>query len=397
MKIQKFKKLEDEVKKKDFESSYGGLNNLMKGLSILGNLGSIFAASFFMMKLMGGLISSGVIVVIVSFILLISLELIKRVIFNKFSLEFIRSKYNLVKKEVLILMLFSICIICASFYSSLNGAKEFADRDNQIETVITTNISNYEDSLRVNIYQPKIDDTEQEIVDLKVDIKKKDDELTRLNSVLSDRGWLSSNEKRRIKDLKEEIKYNREQIILKENRTVSIQKELDNKVTKYKNEVESKGNEKKDTNKSSGLIFVAISTIIEFIILIGIFFAKYYSYTSYSDFRKKMDKDPKYQKWVLYSEVMDIIFMNDAVVGDKLPTQKDILEFSKMNDIYLSKHELSEFFKLLGALKIVKSNGPYKTIHKEKEEAEDIISKYFKICYIHNTKSSKTSLLLTFL
>lgn len=379
MKIEKFKKLEDEVKKKDFASGYDGLNKLMKGLSVLGNLGSIFAASFFMMKLMGGLISSTIVVVIVSFILLISLELIKRIIFNKFSLEFIRSKYNLVKREVLILMLFSVGIICASFYSSLNGAQEFADRDEQIETVITTDISNYEDSLRVNIYQPKIDVVEQEIVDLKADIKKKDDELTRLNSVLTDRGWLSSNEKRRIKDLKEEIKYIREQIPAKEEKSISIQTELDNKVTEYKDDLESKGNENKDDNKTSSLIFVAISTIIEFTILIGIFFGKYYSFTSYSDFRRKMDKDPKYQKWVLYSEVMDILYMNDAVVGDKLPTQKDILEFAKMNDIYLSKHELSEFFKLLSALKIVKANGPYKSIHKEKEEAEDILSKYFKI------------------
>jgi len=379
MKIQKFKKLEDEVKKKDFESSYNGLNNLMKGLSVLGNLGSIFAASFFMMKLMSGLIPSNIIVAIVSFTLLISLELIKRVIFNKFSLEFIRSKYNLVKREVLTLMFFSICIICASFYSSLNGAQEFADRNEQIETVISTDISNYEDSLRVNIYQPNIDDIKREIVDYKTNIKKKDDELTRLNSVLADRGWLSSNEKRRIKDLKEEIKYNREQITIEEAKTSDIQTELNNKITEYKNNIKLNGNEDKEKNKTNGLIFVAISTIIEFTILIGIFFAKYYSFISYSDFRKRMDKDPKYQKWLLYSEVMDIIFMNDAVIGDKLPTQKDILEFAKMNDIYLSKHELSELFKLLTVLKILNTNGPYKIIHKEKEEAELILSKYFKI------------------
>ena len=379
MKIHKFKKLENEVKKKDFASGYSGVNILMKGLSFLGNLGSIFAASFFMMKLMGGLISSGIVVAIVSFILLISLELIKRTIFDKFSLEFIRSKYNLVKREVVILMFFSIGIICASFYSSLNGAQEFADRNDQIETVIDADINQFEDSLRVNIYQPKIDEIEQEITDMKADTKLKDDEMTLINEKLIERGWLTSSEKGRIKDLKEEKEYNRTQIELKETKVADLNTELETKVTDYKNDVETDGATDKEENKSNSLIFVAISTLIEFLILIGIFFGKYYSYTSYNDFRKKMDKDPRYQKWVLYSEVMEVVYMNDAVIGDKLPTQKDILEFCKMNDIYMSKNELSEFFKLLGALNIVKTSGPYKFIHKEKEEAEDVLSKYFKI------------------
>ena len=71
--------------------------------------------------------------------------------------------------------------------------------------------------------------------------------------------------------------------------------------------------------------------------------------------------------------------MNDAIIGDKLPTQKDILEFSKMNNIYMSKYELVDFLKLLGALKIIKTSSVYKFINKEKEEAEDILSQYFKI------------------
>lgn len=379
MKIYKFKKLEDEVKKKDFASGYSGLNTLMKGLSFLGNLGSIFAASFFMMKLMGGLISSDVVVVIVSFTLLISLEMIKRVIFNKFSLEFIRSKYNLIKREVVILMFFSIGIICASFYSSLNGAQEFADRNDQIESIIDDEISKYEDSLRLNIYTPKIEELEQEIGDMKNDIKLKDDEMTIINSKLEERGYLTSSEKGRIKDLKEEKQYNREQVTLKEEKILELNTELETRVTDYRNSVESEGITDKEENKSNSLIFVAISTLIEFLILIGIFFGKYYSFTSYSDFRKKMDKDPRYQKWVLYSEIMEVIYMNDAVVGDKLPTQKDILEFCKMNDIYMSKNELSEFFKLLGALNIVRTSGPYKFINKDKEESEDILGKYFKI------------------
>lgn len=379
MKIHKFKKLENEVKKKDFASGYSGVNTLMKGLSFLGNLGSIFAASFFMMKLMGGLISSWIVVAIVSFVLLISLELIKRTIFNKFSLEFIRSKYNLVKREVIILMFFSVGIISTSFYSSLNGAQEFSDRNDQIETLIESDINQYEDSLRINIYKPKIDVLEQEIAAMKDDIKLKDDEMTLINEKLQERGWLTSSEKGRVKDLKEEKKYNREQIELKEEKVNILNTELETKVTDYKTKVEGAGSEDKEKNKSNSLIFVAISTLIEFTILIGIFFSKYYSYTAYNDFRKKMDKDPRYQKWVLYSEVLDVVYMNDAVIGDKLPTQKDILEFCKMNDIYMSKTELSEFFKLLGALNVVKTSGPYKFIHKEKEEVEDILSQYFKI------------------
>jgi len=379
MKIHKFRKLEDEVKKKDFASSYAGLNSLMKGLSILGNLASIFAASFFMMQLMSSVISNTVIVGIISFTLLISLELIKRLIFDKFSLEFIRSKYSIAKREVIILMFFAIAIIYASFYSSLSGAKSFADRNEQIETVIDSAITIYEDSLRINVYEPEINQIDLEIADMKADVKTKDDEMTLINSKLELKGYLTPSEKERIRDIKEENKYNREQISLKEDKILALNVEFETKLNEYKSSTQVEGSIDKEANKSNSIVFVVISTLIEFLILIGIFFSKYYSFVSYNEFRRKMDKDPRYQRWVLYSEVMEIIYMNDAVIGDKLPTQKDILEFCKIDDIYMSKNELSEFLKLLTALNIIKSSGPYKFIHKEKEESEEILSKYFKI------------------
>ena len=98
MHIEDFNKLEKEIKQQDFNNSYSRINKALYALSIMGNFGSIFLAYFFMSKLITDSvtsISSPIVVTIISLVILGSLEIIKREVFDKWSLEAIRSKFKL--------------------------------------------------------------------------------------------------------------------------------------------------------------------------------------------------------------------------------------------------------------------------------------------------------------
>ena len=114
MKLSEFKKLEESIKDQDFSKSFKNINKVMFSLSIFGNITSIFLAFFLVSKVLSGAIDNPILVGVASVILLGGLELLKREIFDKFSLQQIKhnSFYN---KDVLPLMITSILIVSLSF------------------------------------------------------------------------------------------------------------------------------------------------------------------------------------------------------------------------------------------------------------------------------------------
>ncbi len=126
MKLSEFKKLEESIQEQDFNRSFKNINRVMFFLSIFGHLVSIFLAYFLISKILSGVISDNpVLVTISSIILLGGLELLKREIFDKFSLQQIKFK-SILNKDVLPLFLVSLFIVSMSFYASIKGAKEFS-------------------------------------------------------------------------------------------------------------------------------------------------------------------------------------------------------------------------------------------------------------------------------
>lgn len=381
MDLKKFKKLEKEIKKQDFANSYKGINKLLRVLSYLGNVGSIFLASFFISKLIGESVTvlenSPIATWVITLVLLGSLELLKRDIFDKFSLEFLRFR-SVLKKEVAILTLFSLMLISMSFYSSLNGAQEFSSKNEVIENKMEQDVTAYTDSL-TNVYQLEIDELEDEIKGYKVKIDEKDEEQAIINESLQERGYLYRSEKSRNNQLTEEKEKLESKIDENEAEIDELELERDTKISEYEEEQSSKVSEEQGENKSNSIIFVVISTIIEFLILIGIFFNKNYSFRSYNDYKKKMSNNPKYQKWIFYNHVLDVMYMDDGAVNDKLPSNKNIYDFCRMNDVLCNEKNVSDCMKLFKALKIIKASGPNKYINKEKEEALEILKKNLKL------------------
>ena len=155
MNIEDFDKLEKEIKQQDFNNSYSRINKALFGLSIMGNFASIFLAYFFMSKLIMDSVTSvsnPLIITAISLVILGSLELIKREVFDKWSLEAIRSKFKM-RGDVLVLGIASAIVISFSVYSSLNGAKEFSSKNEVLTEEMKTNVNTYSDSLTLIIIQ----------------------------------------------------------------------------------------------------------------------------------------------------------------------------------------------------------------------------------------------------
>jgi len=90
---------------------------------------------------------------IASMIILGGLELLKRDVFDKFSIQSLKN--NTILKQVLPLTLMSLLLISGSFYSSISGAKEFSSKTKQIEVEVNSDIDTFSDSLNL-FYGDKI-------------------------------------------------------------------------------------------------------------------------------------------------------------------------------------------------------------------------------------------------
>lgn len=376
MKLKQFLKIEKEINQ-TFSEKYSGIRSLLYFSSFFGNAMSILLAFFFMSKLLTDSVSfvnSKALIYVISLLILTGLELFKRSLFTKFSIEFVSSKFDLLKREVAMLASASVLIIGLSFYSTLTGAAEFTSKD----TIITQNTDQqlkiYSDSVNAE-YLIKIKDIEGEIKQKKEKIEKKDEEQTQIQ--MSQR--LNRTQQQRVKDLKDEKSFLKSEVNELSNKISDLKSESDQIVNKYKSEVESKSTNEKEKNSDNSFVFIIISTIVEFLILIGIYFDKHYKWVSYNSYKKKINNDPSYQKWNLYNGVLDCLYNSDTQVGEKVSSMSNLIDICKTNGVLITNRELSDCLKLFTNLKILKLSGSARYISKDKISADESLRENFKI------------------
>jgi len=373
MKINEFKKLEEKINGQNFNKGYKTINVVMLLLSIFGHFASIFLAYFALSKVLGGVIENNpVVVFIASVVMLSGLELLKRDIFDKFSVQYLKVKAF--TKDVLPLFLLSVTIIGVSFYASIHGAKEFSSKEDAIDSNKKEILVQYNDSL-TNVYNVKISEIEAEIKTDKDKIDVKDKEQTDLESIQPP----TRSAKQRIKDLKDEKTVLREDITKLEGDVNSTKQELSTKIKEHEDEISTDTEDKKKDNSSNSLAFILISTLIELIILAGVYFNEYYKFRSYREFRDKIEKDPNYQKWMLYNQVLDIIYTEDAKMNQKLPGNKAIIDMCKVNDIIVLPRDITDFLKVMNGLGIIKTSGSTRYINKQRDLSFEVLRKNFNI------------------
>ena len=373
MKINEFKKLEEKINGQNFNQGYKNINVVMLLLSIFGHFASIFLAYFALSKVLGGVIENNpVVVFIASVVMLSGLELLKRDIFDKFSVQYLKVKAF--TKDVLPLFILSVAIIGVSFYASIHGAQEFSSKSDVIEKDKKETIVQFSDSL-TKVYDVKIAQIDVEIKSDKDKIDTKDKEQTDLEAIQPP----TRSAKQRIKDLKDEKTVLREDITKLEGDVNVVKQELATKIKEHETEVGAESEDKKKDNSSNSLAFVLISTLIELIILAGVYFNEYYKFRSYREFRDKIEKDPNYQKWMLYDQILDIVYTEDTKMNQKLPSNKGIIDSCKVSDIIVLPKDITNFLKVMGGLGIIKVSGSSRYINKQRDLAFEILRKHFNI------------------
>ena len=372
MKISEFKDLERKINNINFNQSYKNINVIMTVLSYFGNLASIFLAYFFMSKIIAGGIENPIAVFISSVIILSGIELLKRDIFDKFSVQYLKERK--LAKSVLPLAIVSLLLICSSFYLSINGAHDFSNKSDKIEMAKDTTLQVYTDSLNT-LYNGKIKLKEDEINAIKLQITGKDKEQTELESMQP----LSRQQRQRVADLKKERETLRSDIEKIETTKQSLTEDVQKKIKQKETELGSKTDEKKKDNSKNTIAFVIVSTLIELIILAGVYFNEYYKFRSYREFRDRLEKDPNYQKFLLYEQILQILYPEDMRMNQKLSSNKAIIDMCKVNDIIVLNKDITDFFKVITNLGIIKVSGNAKYVNKQRDLAFEILQKHFGV------------------
>ena len=341
--------------------------------SIFGHFASIFLAYFALSKVLGGVIENNAVVVFITSVIMLSgLELLKRDIFDKFSIQYLKAKAF--TKDVLPLFLLSVAIISTSFYASIHGAKEFSSKEAVIEQTQKETVNKFSDSLTA-VYNVKVAEVETEIKSNKEKLDIKDKEQTDLEAIQPP----TRSQRNRIKDLKEERNILRTDIAKLEGDVNTIKTELATKIKEHETTVGAETEDKKKSNSSNSLAFVLISTLIELIILAGVYFNEYYKFRSYREFRKSIENDPNYQKWMLYEQMLSIVYTEDTKMNQKLPANKGIADMCKVNDIIVMPKDITDFLKVMNGLGIIKTSGSTRYVNKQRDLAFETLRKHFNI------------------
>jgi hypothetical protein len=336
-------------------------------LSIFGHLASIFLAYFLVYRILSSAITNPIVATLSTIVLLAGLEMLKREIFDKFSLQQIKSGIN---KAIAPLLIASIFLTSLSFYATITGAKEFSSKEKEIKVQAEELVDKFKDSLTL-VYSDRILLIQNDIKDAKDKIDLKDKEQT---EIASDRRQRS-----RVTDLKNEKAELKTDITKYEADIQSLKSELELEITKHESKVSSKSSEATDENKSNTLFFILISSLIEIMIIGGVYFNEYYKFRSYKDFKSKLEKDPNYNNWMLYSSVLDVIYNDETKVNDKLPNLKNILDLCKIQGIGLLPRDIQSMVKIMSSIGIFRNSGSSKYIAKSRESAQEIIKKHFNI------------------
>ena len=362
-----------KINGQNFSQGYKNINVVMFLLSIFGHFASIFLAYFALSKVLGGVIENNPVVVLISSIVLLTgLELLKRDIFDKFSIQYLKVKSF--TKDVLPLFILSVAIISTSFYASIHGAKEFSSKETVIEENKKETVNLFSDSL-TKVYSVKFTEIEAEIKSNKEKIDLKDKEQTELEAIQPP----TRSAKQRIKDLKDERNTLRADITKLETDETTLKTELATKIKEHEAVVSAEADDQKKDNSSNSLAFVLISTLIELVILAGVYFNEYYKFRSYREFRDKLEKDPSFQKWMLYDQMLHIVYQEDAKMNQKLPANKGIADMCKVNDVIVMPKDITDFLKVMNNLGIIKTSGSTRYINKQRDLAFEILRKHFNI------------------
>ncbi len=352
MDLLKYKELKTKIRDKSFEINFKKLDWGLYLLSFLGNAGAIFFAFFLLNPALQKTISQHLsdstlfkfVGIILTIIILIGVEYLKRSIFKIFVDEYIQSSFDLVKNSVLSLLFFSTVIFGASFYFSINGGIQFSKLSEAKNEIVVNSNKSLIDSLSIIS-----NNTKKSVVD-------EIENLRESNKNLRDKRDNTPLEQRSArKEYDRLITTNETSIEKKQEEISGIEKSLILKLNEIKVGENSIIKQNEESDFSSILLFIIISTCSEILIIAGIYFRELYEHKSFYENENKLD--PVLKKQEKYEYLLKVVYKNGEIKADDV-----VISLKRLGEIVQSKGTqyspkvVSEFYNEmthLGAFKVM--------------------------------------------
>ena len=365
MELKKYDTIRKEIKKMDFEGKFKQLSDWLYLFSFVGNVGSIFFAYFLIYPIFNDAIShyiqtdstNIIISSIFTVLILFMFELTKRIILKNFSFDFVKERFKIKEFSIISWLIISLGFIVLSFYFSINGAMKFADNTIVVEQQINKDLVFKQDSVK-SVYQKRINEEESNIQQLK------DLNIALLNKITTS-NFISAIQSSIDKNNKEIEKYG--------NNVDKLKEELKSKINEFKIEKDNSLNKTINDNNISILVFILISSLIELLIIGGIYFKSYYDLTVFrknephlENFLKKRDQ---------YLVLLSYIYKKGKLtIGDVIIGVNRLKETLKDNNIQNVNKLVTSFYSDLEYNNIIKTEGKRKYFVVDYEKANEIIT-----------------------
>jgi len=294
-------------------------------------------------------------------------ELLKRYVFDLFCIQYTNDR-KILGKGKLSFLIITVIIISSSFLFSLSGSRTFVNNDNKININNETNINIKIDSLK-NEYNALINPL---TIENKTAIEQKTALINQQNIYITD-GKNGSKINEQIRQINIQINNNKDKISNYENkRDIELKNILEKSNKKLSEDISS--------NNLSIVYFLIFCSLIELIILSGVYYNRLYEYKSFKEYEDNVINTLNYKNWSKYNTIIDIIFSKgDIKINEHLPASSSILEILDIKDIEIGKKDLDNCFKILSYLKICETKGKRRILKVSKEESRILLNEYFNI------------------
>lgn len=373
MDLRKYDELRKKIHTKDFEGRNKSLDNWLYNLSFLGNLGSIFFAYFLVSPALNKAISMNLIsgnwgfalALIITVAILVSFEAIKRMLVRNFSFNAVKNKFRVKQAKLLGWMTFAIAIISLSFYLSLNGARNFASTSLQKNEVAQIDLQAKTDSIVAVFNKQKsiyLDDNEN---------------LRNVTNELREKMAETPLNYRTVRnDYQESIDKNTEIIKDNQERIDILNNDLEREIADLRQEYLSETDQNKQEDIRNIWLFILISTSIEVLIVVGVYFREFYEYNLYIANQDRLET--VYKKRDRYRAMLAYIYQEGKVgVGERIMAASKLITLVEENTrISDPKRFVETFLDDMESLDIFVVQGKRRMINATYQEALNVIENF---------------------
>jgi hypothetical protein len=332
MNLDKFFKLKNNLETFNFENNFNSLSKTLYYFSFLGNIFLILFSYFFIKNVTNSIptlfTGQGVFFSIFIILFMVGYELFKRFAFEQLTSTILRlRKFTL---NILLGTLVSLVLVAGSFYLSLNGAHRLIDTSETIVTKSDSTLSNKVDSL--GKYYDK------EILYYRNQSARTRSEKVYRDSIVN-----------------------------------VLQVAKDAKIKEAEQKVESKVQTQTSKIEENSLAFAVMVFFLELIILIGVAFDAYYTWTSYDEMKTIMNT-PKYKQLELNIRLLKLFYQNGRKKEqDPTISRSKMISLVGASKIPANQREINDFLALCSELEITTGQRRKKVYNMSYEKAKGLI------------------------